>query len=62
MPISPISRLAYTLDEAIAASGVSRSTFYRVEKRGLIKLIRGFGRVKISAADLHRLLGLEAQP
>jgi hypothetical protein len=62
-PISnttPIPRLAYTIDEAIAAGVGSRSTIYRLEWAGKVKLIRGCGRVKIAAADLHRLLGMGA--
>jgi hypothetical protein len=64
MPISntiPIARLAYSLDEATAAGGPSRATFYRLERAGKITLIRGCGRVKITAADLHRLLGIGGQ-
>jgi predicted site-specific integrase-resolvase len=55
-----LPRLAYSLDEVPEIGGPSRATLYRLEKAGTIKLIRGAGRVKIAAADLHRLLGMEA--
>ena len=54
-----IPRLAYSLDEAIKAGGPSRATLYRLEKAGKIKLIRGCGRIRIAAPDLHRLLGVQ---
>jgi predicted site-specific integrase-resolvase len=62
MPTTTIPRLAYTLDEVPEIGGPSRATLYRLEKAGKVRLIRGAGRVKIAAVDLHRLLGLEAQP
>ena len=54
-------RLAYNIDDVPKLGGPSRATIYRLEKAGKLKLIRGAGRVKVSVAELNRLLQLEAQ-
>jgi hypothetical protein len=49
-------RRAYTLTEAAALFGVSYHSLYRAAIRNDLKLIRGFGRMMISDAELNRLL------
>lgn len=52
--------LAYTLNAATAASGLSRSTLYRHSAAGRLKLVRVGGRTLVDAGSLRALVGAEA--
>jgi excisionase family DNA binding protein len=52
--------LAYTLNDASAVSGLSRSTLYRHEKAGRLRMLRVGGRRLVDAASLRALLGADA--
>jgi len=56
-PESAQSRLAYTLAEAAPMCGVSYVTLYRAACRGDLRVLSGFGRMMVSAAELERFLG-----
>jgi excisionase family DNA binding protein len=49
-------RRAYSIAEAAAMLGIHRVTMHRLVVAGKLKPIAGFGRMKISAADLDRFL------
>ncbi|EJL35552.1 hypothetical protein PMI01_01288 [Caulobacter sp. AP07] len=53
-------KLAYTINEAVEATGLSRDTLYRRHHDGQITMRKVVGRTLILAADLQRLL--EASP
>lgn len=48
--------LAYTLSDASAACGLSRSTLYRHAAAGRLRLVRVGGRTLVDAASLRALL------
>jgi excisionase family DNA binding protein len=50
-----IQRLTYTLDEASVASGVSRSTLYRLMDRGELRFVKIGARRLIPAGAPARL-------
>lgn len=52
-----VERLAFSVDEAAAASGLSRASLYRLAASGQLKTTRVGSRVLIPAAELYRLLG-----
>jgi excisionase family DNA binding protein len=52
--------MAYTLDRAAAACGLSRSTLYRHAKAGRLRLLRVGGRTLVDAASLRTLIGATA--
>ncbi len=52
-----VDTLAYTLENASAASGLSRSTLYRHGRAGRLRLLRVGGRTLVDAASLRALLG-----
>ena len=52
--------LAYTLPNAAAVSGLSRSTLYRHAAAGRLRLVRVGGRTLVDAASLRCLLGTAA--
>jgi predicted DNA-binding transcriptional regulator AlpA len=49
--------LTYTLNDAVAASGLSRSTLYRHGKEGRLRLVKVGGRRLVDAASLRALVG-----
>jgi excisionase family DNA binding protein len=49
--------LAYTLNSAAAASGLSRSTLYRHAAAGRLRLVKVGGRTLVDAASLRSLVG-----
>ena len=49
--------LAYTLNDATAACGLSRSTLYRHAKAGRLRLVKVGGRTLVDAASLRALTG-----
>ncbi|PHY14155.1 hypothetical protein CSW58_01155 [Caulobacter sp. B11] len=52
----PIQRLAYTIAEACAATGLSDDTLYRKHQAGEITMKKSGRRTLIPAADLERLI------
>lgn len=52
--------LAYTLDQAAAACGLSRSSLYRHGKAGRLRLVRVGGRTLVTADSLRALVGASA--
>ena len=52
-----VDTLAYTMESASAACGLSRSTLYRHAKAGRLRLLRVGGRTLVDAASLRALLG-----
>ena len=52
--------LAYTLDRAAAACGLSRSSLYRHAAAGRLKMVRVGGRTLVTAASLRALVGAGA--
>jgi excisionase family DNA binding protein len=59
--IRPQDRLAFHLNDACVATGLSRSTFYKLAKAGKLRLTRVGGRTLILKADLDLLVhGKEA--
>ena len=57
-PVPP--PLTYTINDAAAASGLSRSTIYRHAAAGRLRLVRVGGRRLVDAASLRALVGAEA--
>jgi hypothetical protein len=49
--------LAYTLNDASATSGLSRSTLYRHEKAKRLRFARVGGRTLVIGESLHALIG-----
>jgi hypothetical protein len=47
---------AYSLKQAAKKCGVSYSALWRAACRGDIKVLKGFGRLMVSAAELKRFL------
>ncbi len=52
-------RLAYTINDAVTVSGLSRSTLYREFKAGRLRMVSVCGRRLVDAASLCSLLGLQ---
>ena len=59
---TPITRLAYTMDEAIEASGVSRDTLYRLIGSGDLASVKIRNRRMIPASALNLLCGNVPSP
>ena len=51
-------RISYSLNEAVRVSSLSKSTLYRHNKAGQLRLIRVGGRTLVDARSLHALLGI----
>jgi hypothetical protein len=52
-------RAAYPLDEASKlAGGISRGTWYNLEARGEVRLVRIGRRVLVPASEIERLTGV----
>jgi excisionase family DNA binding protein len=51
-----VDTLAYTMESASVACGLSRSTLYRHAKEGRLRLLRVGGRTLVDAASLRALL------
>lgn len=49
-------KLAYTISEAVEATGLSRDTLYRRHREGAITMRKVVGRTVIPVADLKRLI------
>lgn len=49
-------KLAYTIAEAVDATGLSRDTLYRRHREGAITMRKVVGRTVIPASDLKRLI------
>ncbi len=49
-------KLAYSISEAVAATGLSRDTLYRRHREGAITMRKVVGRTVIPVADLERLI------
>lgn len=66
MQTIPVPRYAYSLTEAELASGLSRSSLYRLMARGVFTTIKRGNRRLVPAEELRRLCGskpnLENQP
>jgi excisionase family DNA binding protein len=56
MKPSSKTKLAYTIAEAAAATGLSRWTFHRLVQAGELRCSKIRGRVLILAGELERLL------
>lgn len=54
--LDPSQRLAYTVDEAVKATGFSRDTLYRRHREGVITMRKVVGRTVITVDDLKRLI------
>jgi predicted DNA-binding transcriptional regulator AlpA len=50
-----VPRLAYSIPEAEFASGLSRSTLYRLMERGELSTVKRAGRRLVPARELERL-------
>ena len=53
--------LAYSINDAVAVSGLSRSFFYRKAKEGKLRLIHIGGRTLVDSSSLRSLLGVIPQ-
>ena len=49
-------KIAYTINEAMAAIGIGRTFLYRLGNEGRLDLRKVGGRTLITAASLHRLI------
>jgi excisionase family DNA binding protein len=56
-PASPPTKLTYTVPEAAALLGISRSTAYECVRRGELPSLTLGRRVLISRAQLEQLIG-----
>lgn len=56
----PVSKLAYTISEAIAASGIGRTTLYALFQAGDLTPVKIGTRTLIRHADLAALLDRRA--
>jgi excisionase family DNA binding protein len=56
-----VQRLTYTLEEASFASGISRSTLYRLIERGELRSVKLGDRRLIPVSELRRLCGVMRQ-
>jgi excisionase family DNA binding protein len=53
--IKPVERLAYSVDELIAATGISRPSIYRRIADGTLKTVK-FGKRRLISAEAFRAL------
>lgn len=61
VPLSPLlPRLAYSLAESEALSGLSRSSLYRLIERGELQTVKRGGRRMVPSAEFERLCGADA--
>jgi predicted site-specific integrase-resolvase len=51
-----LERLTYTAREACAALGVSNTTLWRLDRRGLIKAVPGIRTKLYAVTELHRFV------
>jgi hypothetical protein len=51
-----LPKLAYNVNEAMAALGIGRTKFYELARNGKIDLRKIGGRTVATAASLHRLV------
>lgn len=56
MTDAPPNKLAYTIREAVAATGLSRATLYRLANAGEIALAKIGGRTLIRRAHIEAML------
>lgn len=62
-PAAPaVRRLSYRIDEAVAATGLSRPTIYRLIERGELSIFKVGTRTLIMASVLEAYLARRAQP
>lgn len=54
-------KLSYTIQEAVRALGISRTTIYKLISCGKIKIVKIGARTLIPAGDLHALLSQNGQ-
>ena len=59
---SPSARLAYTVADAVAASGIGRTTLYGLMGSGQLPFVKVGNRTLIRRADLERLLERHVAP
>jgi excisionase family DNA binding protein len=52
----PIERMAYSIDEAAQAIGVSRISIYRLRQRGLLKFSDALRHRRIAKSQLEKFL------
>ncbi len=57
-------KIAYTVDEALAAIGIGRTNFYKLANEGKVVLKKVGGRTLVTAESLHRLIeeGTQSRP
>jgi hypothetical protein len=61
--VGMVERVAYPLDEASKlAGGISRGTWYNLEARGEVRLVRIGRRVLVPASEIRRLAGEDPDP
>lgn len=58
--VPPVPRFAYSPAEAAEALGICRATVYNLIARGDLRVIKLGRSTRISASELHRLLGGDA--
>ncbi len=56
VPELPPTKLAYTLTEVVKATGIGRTTLYRLRQSGDLVFWKCGGKTLIKAAELHRWL------
>jgi predicted DNA-binding transcriptional regulator AlpA len=54
--MNTLPKLAYNVNEAMAALGIGRTKFYELARAGKIDLRKVGGRTVATAASLHRLV------
>jgi excisionase family DNA binding protein len=52
--------ITHTINDAAHITGLSRSTLYRHEKAGRLRMVRVGGRTLVDAVSLRALVGVEA--
>ena len=52
--------ITHTLNDAASITGLSRSTLYRHEQAGRLRMVRVGGRTLVCAASLRALVGIDA--
>jgi len=62
LSIPSLPRLAYSIAEAEALSGLSRSTLYRMMEAGTLKTVQRGRRRLVPADELTRLCSLDKNP
>jgi excisionase family DNA binding protein len=55
-----VAPITHTLNDAALITGLSRSTLYRHEKAGRLRMVRVGGRTLVDAASLRALVGVAA--